>query len=103
MRNCRAASRSALLHGARGGHLLADYAANGSAQIRQRGDPGIRNIRFATIIVAPRFRHYYGHAPAAPRNNATPGASVLAAGNRSSGGLMDRLLRYFLGQFVRRG
>jgi hypothetical protein len=41
------------------GHLLADYPANGSAQIKNGLNAAFRNIRFVYNAVAHRLHRYY--------------------------------------------
>src|SRR5690349_5433143 len=63
----------------------------------------LENIRFDSNALAPRHHRNYHVVDALwnqPFHRAS--ASVVAAGC-SIGASMDRLLRYFLGQFIRRG
>src|SRR5437868_11972865 len=46
----------------RGGHLVAEYAANGSAQMTQLRETGGSGYPLCANVLAPRFRHYYDRA-----------------------------------------
>ena len=59
------------------------------------------NIRFDSNALAPRHRRTYVNCGAS-LEPAFRGVSVITVA-RSIGASMDRLLRYFLGQFIRRG
>jgi hypothetical protein len=67
-----------------------------------------QNIRFVYNALARRFHHPYD-PPQRTRNNPVLRASGVTAGTLASTGSlytvvsMDRLLRYFLQQFIRRG
>src|ERR1700738_90911 len=94
--------------GASGAHLLADYPANGSAlmtQLRESGTPEYPLCGQSTSAPGPSLLDLVG----APGNHSVPRASSVTAGTLASTGSlssvvsMDRLLRYFLQQFIRRG
>src|SRR5260370_25086976 len=67
-----------------------------------------RNIRFVYNALA-RWNHHYYDGAEAHGNHSVPRASSVTAGTFASTGSlnlvvsMDRLLRYFLKQFIRRG
>jgi hypothetical protein len=71
----------------RGGHLLADYAANESAQMTQLHETAGLEYRLCASALSPRFRHYYDHRQGGSRTN-----SISETKERSFGkqGLMIR-------------